>query len=93
MRLASSWWRRKVKFADVPHGDALGELAPWLGDACGSGRGVWYMYVTSVSQMGLSALTGGLYALPWAQSEFGGQACHRPSNAIIGCMPLHCMSL
>ena len=66
-----SW--RQPRFRNRPHGDAMVELATWLGDSSGSSHGLWFLYFLALVQVILAGFTGVMYALPWGTTTLGGQ--------------------
>ena len=60
-------------FSELPPGDALAELATWLGDASGSRRGIYYLFGMILLQLLMALLLGLCYAFPFSQTTVGGR--------------------
>ena len=67
--LARAFSLRPVKFGELPSGDALSQLQPWLGDSSGKGKtGIYYMFFMLVLQLIAAVIIGILVVTPYGQT-------------------------
>jgi len=67
--LARAFRLRPVKFGELPSGDALSQLQPWLGDSSGKGKtGIFYMFFMLVLQLITAVIIGILVVTPYGQT-------------------------
>ena len=53
------------------HGDAMSSLTTWLNDACGKGKGIYYLFGMIALQLTTAVVLGITFSMQWSQTTTG----------------------